>query len=615
MARSNLAPTLDPIDISTPVNLDALQQRMRAKMRPTLRLITGAAKDAVSKNWILTPAWNSRAYSDITKIPPKIGGPFATGAGFYLTGAANAVACDQGYLPESRRVARPVTQPLTLADAGVTAVYDVGAGKTYADLSAVPWATLPAGAAVNVYYDAIAYNTMLGLRASGTSANPVIIHGVTDANGNLPIIDFSGATVAATCNPSGGYNGTDDIYSETLIYGQALGGIVIKRGQSDDPATYNPAYITFQNLRLQGAADGNTFTGLQGVAGSFSGFGAAIYALRGDHITIDNCEITDCMQAVFTNANNHSNVGDVSSNTLIKNSAIWGCGIVGNEGNHNGYLQGKGVVVEGCFFGHTRDGAGGNNMKFRASGVVVRRSLVVSTAARWFDIVQTEGSGSPIPTDDIPDGVIHEPDYGVARIYCCELIVDFSESQASSAVIHVGCDNIGEQSASPTAFYPTAISNGVTYDLTDQCIKTLYFYNNTIAIKNVTTIYKFVMFQASWPFVQIFSQNNIYRYDVSGGQPNYSWLDICGTIYSKNDFIIVSDQALLSTILEGYNPDPEHYSSDISGTIYGVDSDLTDIVGNDFAIPQGSSAAGSAAALPIWANGFVEDITTNCGAY
>ena len=85
--------------------------------------------------------------------------------------------------------------------------YEVGAGKTYSTISSTPaltgfkpgtimriWNTDTTGANPSVYHEY--YN----VQNSGTATQPIIICGVADSNGNLPVLDGTNATAQSDVN-------------------------------------------------------------------------------------------------------------------------------------------------------------------------------------------------------------------------------------------------------------------------------------------------------------------------------------------------------------------------------------------------------------------------------
>src|SRR4051794_14024732 len=71
--------------------------------------------------------------------------------------------------------------------------YEVGPGKTYAEVTDVPWEALAAGDVVNIYWRATPYRGKWVIFRQGTEQQPIVVHGVPAADGKLPVIDGKGA--------------------------------------------------------------------------------------------------------------------------------------------------------------------------------------------------------------------------------------------------------------------------------------------------------------------------------------------------------------------------------------------------------------------------------------
>ncbi len=72
--------------------------------------------------------------------------------------------------------------------------YEVGDGKPYTSIGAVPWESLNAGDTVLIYYRATAYKEKFVLGRVGTVSQPITVRGVAGGGGELPVIDGQSAT-------------------------------------------------------------------------------------------------------------------------------------------------------------------------------------------------------------------------------------------------------------------------------------------------------------------------------------------------------------------------------------------------------------------------------------
>jgi hypothetical protein len=314
---------------------------------------------------------------------------------------------------------------------------NVGPGQAYSELTDVPWLSLAAGDVVNIFYRSTPYRTKFGLRAQGTASAPVVINGVTDASCNRPEINGSGA-VTATDMKTTGFGVSAGIESSGMI--------LIHRLPTDPDATYKAKFITIQNLKLSGAYFKNKFVNAAGTSVAWDQFSPAIYAVKVDNLTIENCEITANGQGVFTNSRGGSSI-DFSSYVILRRNKVYLNG-TGNSTEHNLYIQAYRALYEGNYVGAVAGGSG-SSIKDRSSGTVIRNNYIVS-GARALDLVETE--------EEYVSNVKSDPLYNTAWVYGNVIINDFANASYSGRLIHWGYDNTVARARTGT----------------------LYFYNNTL---------------------------------------------------------------------------------------------------------------------------------------
>jgi hypothetical protein len=323
-----------------------------------------------------------------------------------------------------------------------TALTATGTGTTYncytdADIDLVPWGALGAGDVVNVYWKSTPYARKWGMGRNiantGTSSNPIIVNGVTDASGNRPKFNFNGATTARGSNPSlltGPYFGNTayDLYDQADTYNnlEDYTGILIRGFYQS-----SPAYIQIKNLEVYGAR--GTFTALSGTTRSYitSTLGYPTSAIRvqnGNDVLIENCVIKDCGWGVFTQTNGPNLVDTVNRFTMRK-CFLSGNGVVGSGTEHNAYIQGTNPVIEGNYFGPLIDGALGSSYKSRASGEIFRYNWV-ETNARAIDFVEPEDQASGTI------GIYDQADYGIDHVYGNVIAVDEDQMKTQNEVYH-----------------------------------------------------------------------------------------------------------------------------------------------------------------------------------
>lgn len=294
--------------------------------------------------------------------------------------------------------------------------YHVGSGQTYASIGSVPWESLSAGDHVFIHARPTPYLEKWVINRVGTAASPITVSGVPDGNGNLPIVHGEGATTRSQLN-----------------YWNENRGI-LKIGGSNSPPDGTPAYIVVENLHFRRAR--GTFTGRNG-AGTYLSNAAAIYVEKGNHITVRNCIMEDNGNGLF--------VASATTDMVIEGNYIYGNGNVGSIYEHNTYTEARGILYQYNRFGPLCAGCGGNNLKDRSSGTVIRYNWIES-GNRQMDLVDAEGSMA----------IVNDPAYLKTFVYGNVLIEP--EGAGNSQIVHFGGDS----------------------EDTDIYRGTLYFWNNTV---------------------------------------------------------------------------------------------------------------------------------------
>ncbi len=412
--------------------------------------------------------------------------------------------------------------------------YHVGPGQTYTELGEVPWVSLTAGDTVSIHWRSTPYAEKIFIRAQGTQSNPVVIRGIPNANGELPVITGENAVTNAQFVGYFSSQWTED-----------LGLFLINRGPDDDYYDYNPHHIIFEYLELTGTKPSNTFTDQFGNTRNYNSFSSAIHALVADDLTIRHCKIHDNAQAIFTNSNGATE-GEISRNTLIEYNQIWGNGNAGSDGTeHNIYIQSAGTIIQYNYFGSPIAGSVGANIKDRSSGTIIRYNWIEG-AARILDLVETEDA-API--------FMNEPDYHDVYVYG-NIITNYLENDPfGSNLIHFGFDNT-----------PVEAKRG-----------TLYFYNNTVYIEgDETTWWNIRLFDVTDDYDPTTTEGTVAMYNNiirKSGTTNLQMMRDGGTLtYYANNWIQEGYEELgygsAAQIIYNTNP--------ITGTDPGFEDETTE---------------------------------------
>lgn len=251
----------------------------------------------------------------------------------------------------------------------VGAVYEVGEGFAYANISAVPWEALQPGDTVLIHWRAAPYREKWVIGRGGTAAAPLTVRGVRGPSGQLPIVEGNGAVTRAQLNY------WNDVRS------------VVKIGGSNVPADTTPKHVSIENLDIRGGRPPYTFTASGGQVRSYVNNAAAIHVEKGEHVTIRNCILSDCGNGLFVSSSDSS----VSRDILVEGNYIHGNGNDGSIYQHNNYTAAVGIVFQFNRFGPLRGTAGGNNLKDRSAGLVVRYNWIEG-GNRQLDLVDAEDS-------------------------------------------------------------------------------------------------------------------------------------------------------------------------------------------------------------------------------
>jgi len=306
--------------------------------------------------------------------------------------------------------------------------YEVGPGKPLASVGAVPWESLNPGDTVLIYYRATPYKEKFVLARVGTQAAPITVRGVLGPNGERPVLDGAGATTRAQLNYPSRVRGVIKIGSSTVPFA--------------DGTTVMPQWLVIENLEIMNAHAPNTFTGPTGASETYTAPASAIYIEFGENITVRNCSMHNNGNGFFA----FSSDTLASRNILVEANDIHDNGNVGSNFEHNVYVESIGITFQYNHLGNLLPGAGGNNLKDRSAGLVVRYNWI-EHSNRQLDLVHAEDSGL----------VRADPRYRATHVYG-NVIVEHPNSGNNDICFY------GGDGGSALKFRKG----------------TLYFYNNTI---------------------------------------------------------------------------------------------------------------------------------------
>jgi hypothetical protein len=309
----------------------------------------------------------------------------------------------------------------------------------------VPFKNLAPGSAVRIHYRAAPYREKISISTSGTASQPICVVGVPGPAGQLPIIDGKDATTSN--NMHFDFDGMQQ-RALLMIMGEDWGD--------------QPQHIHIEGLHLANAHPDNRFTTAGGQSRNYTSNAASVMIQRGANITLTGLVLTGSGNGFFTAA-----TGDPEMhvrNITLQYSHIYGNG-TNSDQHHNIYTESEGMVIQFNRFGPLKSGSGGNNIKDRSAGTIIRYNWIEG-GAHLIDLVESENGY---------DILSQNPNYDKAWVYG-NIMISPNGSGTGRNMIHFGGDLGGEQEG------PSDICGfGGGQDPTE-CYRKgpLYFYNNTV---------------------------------------------------------------------------------------------------------------------------------------
>jgi hypothetical protein len=356
--------------------------------------------------------------------------------------------------------------------------YQVGISPgQLSSLDQVPWENLQAGDTVRIFHRAAPYLGKFVITASGRPGAPVRVCGVKGPNGERPVISGAGA-----------------LTRKTLVFGgpssaaiQESRAVVMIKADAN-VWTARPSHVQVDGLAIRSAHPDHTFTDTGGVVHHYAPFGACVWIDRGHDITLADNEISDCSNGVFSKSTDDGDFA-VTRNIRLAGNHIHGNGVVGDDHEHNTYMQSVGIVYEFNHYGPPRAGARGNAIKDRSVGAVVRYNRV-EEGARALDLVEAE---------DFPLTALADAAYRTTYVYGNQIV----KTGDSGSFIHYGGDHYGSM---PGASWGEPIFRRGT----------LYFYNNTVHAKGRDAR----LFQLSTTLERAEVWNNVFYFEGTVSSPS-----------------------------------------------------------------------------------------------
>jgi hypothetical protein len=262
--------------------------------------------------------------------------------------------------------------------------YEVGAGKVYSTISSTPaltgfkpgtimriWNTDTTGSSPSVYHEY--YN----VQNSGSATQPIIICGVADPHGNLPILDGTDATAQSDVN----INADDGLIilfpaHTPFGYWQAGAG--------------GPNYISITGLHLRNANSTLKRYSPSGSLQSWSNFTGCLNWRSGSFVDISGNELENCSNGIFTAENSSNAWATITQNlTFLGNHVLGGGDPSYPVSTHQAYLQTYYALIEGNKFDKPSQYVG-SQIKWRGVEGIFRYNYLGDGAQRLFDLVENQ---------------------------------------------------------------------------------------------------------------------------------------------------------------------------------------------------------------------------------
>lgn len=224
-------------------------------------------------------------------------------------------------------------------------------------------------------------------------------------------------------------------------------GVLVLSLRAGDRWGHKPRYVELNRLNLRGASPDYSFTDQEGKTRHYSESAAALFIERGEHIVVRRCALTDSANGLFVASGDSEET--VSRDILIEGNHIFGNGVADSFYQHNAYTEAVGMVYQFNRFGVLRAGAGGNALKDRSAGTIIRYNWIEG-GAHLLDLVEPEESAKTTTAD---------PRFHKTYVYGNVLL---NGPLDGGNLVHYGGDS------GNTAVYRKGI---------------LYFFNNTVIVR------------------------------------------------------------------------------------------------------------------------------------
>lgn len=424
--------------------------------------------------------------------------------------------------------------------------YEVGAGKQYATIQSTPAAnTLEPGSIIRIWNtdttgsNPSTYHEYYQLASSGTPTQPIILCGVPDSLGNLPVIDGSNATTQP---------GTDiDTHDGVGVLNLWAGGY----GASDpygfwQSGSAGPSYVSVTGLHIAHASPNYTYTPPGGGAATpYHTFTGCVNVRSGAYIDVSGDDLDSCTNGFFSTEYASEGWAAISRLVTLTGNHIHNSGWPNSEYEHQAYFQTFFGVVQGNLVDHYQTNADGTAIAWRGLEGIFRYNNVASGPLRDFDLVE--------PQDATPyvsfEAYLSTPGDTVCSdsLYCLgdtagpNIIAGYQESLQKDFVY-------GNEIFGASSLNQIQLGENTNSGLADRN-GTLYFYSNTL--DNAQTVFDNGSSEGWYGYLtqRIDARNNV----LWAGESQFEFARYATIILDATTNLMKSGTFSIETPIEGGN--------------------------------------------------------------
>lgn len=272
--------------------------------------------------------------------------------------------------------------------------FEVGAGKTYTTIGAVPWnnaSLMVPGSTVRIYNTATGtgqtvYTEGWQIVFGGTLGQPIHVCAMPNAAGYPPILEASGAVFPSWTSTFAAGFGLVNLQTNNGSLGLSCFGYY-------PSPSCGPNYVLFNGFQIQNVVGPNTWSITGGGSGTWGSGADAINVRQGSYVAVEGNVFINSEQCVGTYNNANGGWAAMTQMVDIGRNSMSNCGgRSGDSTSHPAYLQSYGMFFHENVIGNAPTGDAGSGIKDRNIGAVIVGNYVGTGYARQLDRVEDQDS-------------------------------------------------------------------------------------------------------------------------------------------------------------------------------------------------------------------------------